>query len=191
MTWEILLISIALAMDCFTVSIACGFIVRKAQWSLLLRLAFFFGLFQALMPLLGWLLTSGFSQWIEAFDHWVAFGMLSFIGVKLIVESFKKEEEKTLDPGTLRSQLALAVATSIDALAVGITFACTGYATLRSLTAPLLSIGIVSFAMSVGGFLLGVRFGSKVREKVHPELIGGIILIGIGVKILLEHLLQI
>ena len=188
MILDVLLIALALAMDCFAVSVVCGFIIKKNELPLMLRLAFFFGLFQALMPLLGWLLTSSFSGWIEAFDHWIAFGMLAFIGVKLIVESFKDEESKTLKPRALSSQLALAVATSIDALAVGITFACTGYSSLSDLSFPLAAIGIVSFIMSVAGFCLGVRFGDAVNKKVRPELLGGIILIVIGIKILIEHL---
>lgn len=185
---EQLLIALALAMDCFAVSVVSGVIVRKRETGTLLRLAFLFGLFQALMPLIGWFLTSRFSSALEAWDHWIAFGMLALIGGKMIADSFKDEETASLNPRNWKTQLALAVATSIDALAVGISFACTGYNTFRSLILPLVIIGIVSFLMSVAGYLLGVRFGSVVNEKVRPELLGGLILIAIGIKILVEHL---
>ena len=186
---ELFLIALALAMDCFAVSVASGVIVRKNEARILLRQAFLFGLFQALMPLIGWALTVHFSEWLEAVDHWIAFAMLAFIGGKLIWDSFHEEEDKHLNPRLLKTQILLAVATSIDALAVGISFACTGYHTLQSLVIPLVMIGIVSFAMSIAGYLLGVRFGEVVNRKVRPELLGGLILIGIGIKILLEHLL--
>ena len=185
---EILLIALALAMDCFAVSVVCGVIIRKMENHTLLSLAFFFGFFQASMPLAGWFLTSRFSRYLEAVDHWIAFAMLAFIGGKMIWDSFRPEEESSINPRNLKSQLLLAIATSIDALAVGISFACTGYTSLQQLWHPLLVIGIISFLMSILGFVLGVKFGSKVNEKVHPELLGGIILIGIGIKILLEHL---
>ena len=168
-------------MDCFAVSVVCGVIVRKWETGLVFRLAFFFGLFQALMPLMGWALTSHFSHYLEAVDHWIAFGMLGFIGGKMIIDSFKDEEEAHLNPRGFKTQLALAVATSIDALAVGITYACTGYNSIRSISLPLGIIGLVSFLMSLLGFGLGVRFGEVVNKKMRPELLGGIILIGIGV----------
>ncbi len=153
-----------------------------------LRTAFLIGFFQALMPLLGWLLTFHFSKYIQDFDHWVAFGMLAFIGGKMIVESFKEEQQRDLQPARLKTQLALAVATSIDALAVGITYACTGYATAASLLPPLAVIGTVSFLMSLAGFRSGAHFGDIVNKKIRPELLGGLILLGIGVRILIEHL---
>lgn len=188
---DIILLAIALAMDCFTVSIVCGVILRGEQRSSFVtyRLAFLFGLFQALMPLIGWLGISHFSQYLEAVDHWIAFGMLAFIGGKMIKESFDDAEGKHFDPCRLRTQLLLAVATSIDALAVGISFACTGYATLSQLTQPLLMIGLASFVLSLLGYYLGRRFGSIITRRLKPELFGGFILILIGVKILLTHLL--
>ena len=186
--WEHLLIAFALAMDCFAVSVVCGVIVRRKEAGLMLRLAFFFGLFQALMPLIGWFLTYRFSSALQAIDHWIAFAMLAFIGGKMIVDSFKADEEAHINPGQLKTQLALAVATSIDALAVGISYACTGYDSLGSMAIPLGCIGAVSFLMSLVGFGLGVRFGEVVNRKMRPELLGGIILLGIGVRILIEHL---
>lgn len=185
---EHILIALALAMDCFAVSVVCGVIVRRWDTGLALRLAFLFGLFQALMPLLGWALTTNFSRYLQAVDHWIAFAMLAFIGGKMILDSFKAEEEAHLNPRNPKTHLALAVATSIDALGVGISYACTGYDTLSQLTTPLVTIGLVSFGMSLTGFALGARFGDVVNKKMRPELLGGIILIGIGVKILIEHL---
>lgn len=185
---DIWLLAVALAMDCFTVSIVSGVIVRRHLWGLVLRMAFLFGAFQALMPLLGWLATSHFSEQLEAVDHWIAFALLAFIGGKMVKESFEDEEEQTFNPQSLRVQLLLAVATSIDALAVGISFACIGYDSLVSLTFPLIIIGIVSFLFSVVGYLFGVRFGRSIARRLKPALLGGIILVVIGVKILVSHL---
>jgi putative Mn2+ efflux pump MntP len=187
--WEIVLIAVALAMDCFTVSVVSGVITRRNKWGSVLRMAFLFGLFQALMPLIGWLAIHYFQASVVAFDHWIAFGLLAVIGIKMIKDAFSPEEEDHMDPTLLRTQLLLALATSIDALAVGISLSCTGYEALSQLTVPLLVIGLVSFVFSIAGHLLGVRFGEVVARRWKPELVGGIILIGIGIKILLEHLL--
>lgn len=185
---EHFLLALALAMDCFAVSVVCGVITQRFRFSLALRLAFFFGLFQALMPLLGWALTSRFSQYLEAVDHWIAFGMLAFIGGKMIIDAFREEDTPSLKPDCFKTQILLAIATSIDALAIGITYACTGYNTIGQLGTPLIIIGLVSLVMSMLGFWIGVRFGEAVNKKIRPELLGGLILIGIGIKILLEHL---
>lgn len=185
---ENLFIALALAMDCFAVSVVCAVILRRRATGIMLRLAFLFGFFQALMPLIGWALTSRFSAQIEAFDHWIAFAMLAFIGGKMIWDSFKEEDESSLKPEGWATGILLSFATSIDALAVGISYACTGYDTLQSLTAPLVTIGLVSALMSIAGHLLGARFGETVNEKVHPELLGGLILLIIGLRILAEHL---
>ena len=205
---DIILLAVALAMDCFTVSIVSG-VLFNGQWTMdngqlstrsnnypfsifhfpLLRMAFLFGLFQALMPLLGWLGISHFQTYMEAYDHWIAFGLLGFIGGKMIWESFGDEEDQHFNPRKLRTQLLLAVATSIDALAIGISFACTGFTELSQLTMPLLIIGIVSFLFSIFGYHLGRRFGKAITRRLKPELFGGIILVLIGVKILLSHLL--
>ena len=205
---DIILLAVALAMDCFTVSIVSG-VLFNGQWTMdngqlstrsnnyplsifhfpLLRMAFLFGLFQALMPLLGWLGISHFQAYMEAYDHWIAFGLLGFIGGKMIWESLGSEEEQHFNPNRLRTQLLLAVATSIDALAVGISFACTGFTMLSQLTMPLLIIGLVSFLFSIVGYHLGRRFGKAITRRLKPELFGGIILVLIGLKILLSHLL--
>ena len=188
---DIWMLAVALAMDCFTVSIVSGVIVRRWLWGMILRLAFLFGLFQAMMPFIGWLATTRFSQQLEAIDHWIAFGLLAFIGGKMIKESFDNdEEEKHFNPKRLNTQLLLAVATSIDALAVGISFACTGYREFAQIAYPLFVIGIVSFLFSILGYLFGVRFGKSVARKLKPELLGGIILLVIGIKILFTHLMS-
>ena len=187
---DIWMLAVALAMDCFTVSIVSGVIVRRWLWGMILRMAFLFGLFQAVMPLMGWLATNHFSEQLEAVDHWIAFGLLAFIGGKMIRESLSpEEEEKQFNPKNLNTQLILAVATSIDALAVGISFACTGYRTIEQIAYPLFVIGLVSFLFSLFGYRLGVRFGKSIARKLKPELLGGIILVVIGIKILLTHLM--
>jgi len=187
---DIWMLAVALAMDCFTVSIVSGVIVRRWLWGMILRIAFLFGLFQAMMPLIGWMATNHFSQQLEFIDHWIAFGLLAFIGGKMIRESFgPEEEEKQFNPKNLHTQLLLAVATSIDALAIGISFACTGYRAFEQIAYPLLVIGLVSFLFSLFGYKLGVRFGKSIARKLKPELLGGIILIVIGMKILITHLM--
>ena len=185
-TLEIWLLAISLAMDCFSVSITSGIILRRICWRTFLTMAFFFGLFQAAMPLIGWFGASHFYSLIEKFDHWIAFGLLFFLGVKMVKESFDKDEEHHFNPTRLLVILTLAVATSIDALAIGISFACTGMDTFRSILWPIIIIGIVSFLFSVLGCFIGIFFGKRVN--LRAELWAGIILIGIGVKILIEHL---
>ena len=187
---DIIFLAVALAMDCFTVSIVSGVLSEKLKTlHSSLQMAILFGLFQALMPLIGWLGISLFSHYLEAVDHWIAFSMLVFIGGKMIKESFDDEEEQHFDPSRLRTQVFLAIATSIDALAVGISFACTGYNTLSLLTLPLIIIGLASFILSLLGYYLGRRFGKVITRRLKPELFGGVILMIIGVKILLSHLL--
>ena len=185
---DLLLLSVALAMDCFTVSIMSGVILRRPMSSAVMRMAVLFGLFQALMPLIGWLGTSHFSHYLEAVDHWIAFGLLAFIGGKMVWESFGDEEERSFNPLSLRMQVVLAVATSIDALAIGISMACLGYTHITQLTMPLGMIGMVSLLFSLLGYWLGVRFGRVIARRLKPELVGGIVLIFIGVKVLVSHL---
>ena len=190
---DIILLAVALAMDCLTVSIVSGVIevkseeVKSEKWWII-RMALLFGLFQAMMPLIGWLGISHFQAYMEAYDHWIAFAMLGFIGGRMVWESFSPDTEQHFNPRRLRTQLLLAIATSIDALAVGISFACTGYTAVGQLTLPLIIIGVVSFLFSLIGYRLGARFGRSIAQRLKPELFGGIILIGIGVKILAEHL---
>lgn len=185
---DITFLALALAMDCFTVSIVSGVIIRKYVLSVILRMAFLFGLFQAMMPFIGWLGTSYFSHYLESVDHWIAFGLLAFLGGKMIKDSFGSEEEAHFNPSKLTSQLLFAVATSIDALAVGISFACLGYKSVDQLAVPLALIGICSFVMSILGNVLGVVCGKSIVKRLKPELIGGIILLLIGFRILYEHI---
>ena len=184
---EIWLLAVSLAIDCFTVSITSGIILHRIRWGIFLKMAFLFGLFQAAMPFLGWLGASRFNHLIETYDHWIAFALLAFLGIRMIREHFKDEEERSFDPTRMKVILTLAVATSIDALAVGISFAFTGFRTLSSLLYPLTAIGIASFVISLDGSLIGVFFGKRFNLRV--EIFGGLVLIGIGVKILFEHLL--
>lgn len=125
-TLEIWLLAISLAMDCFTVSITSGIIMRRICWRTFFIMAFFFGLFQAVMPLIGWFAASRFSHLIEDYDHWIAFGLLAFLGGRMIKESFSNEDKCCFDPTTLKVIVTLAIATSIDALAIGISFAFVG-----------------------------------------------------------------
>ena len=161
--------------------------MKKVVARTIIRTAFFFGLFQAAMPLLGWFAASLLSDKIQACDHWIAFGLLGLLGVKMIVEGIKPENDGChFDISRLAVVLTLAVATSIDALAVGITFAFTGYADFGSLLFPVGIIGAVSFAMSVAGSLFGALARRLLNFKM--EIIGGLVLIGLGTKILIEHL---
>lgn len=190
---DIILLAVALAMDCLTVSIVSGVLLGgeiKEEGGKMIRMAFLFGFFQALMPLIGWLGISYFQSFIEDYDHWIAFSLLAIIGGRMVWESLNPAEEQHFNPRRLRTQLLLAIATSIDALAVGISFACTGYTSFGQLTLPLVIIGVVSFLFSLIGYQLGARFGRSIAHRLKPELMGGIILIGIGIKILIEHLLE-
>ena len=152
----------------------------------MLAIVFLFGFFQAFNTLLGFWGASHIYNLIKSIDHWIAFGLLAFLGIRMIKENFSEEEKHSFDPTLLKVVLALAVATSIDAMAVGISFAFVGMSSLSSILFPIIIIGIVSFIMSIIGNLAGVYLGKRVN--LHMELWGGIILIGIGVKILIEHL---
>ena len=181
---EIVLIAIALAMDCFAVSIVSGVICRKLYTAKALRMAFLFSLFQALMPLIGWTAIHYFQHSVEAYDHWIAFGLLFLIGANMIREAIWGKEEEGKENGALdfKTMLLLAIATSIDALAVGVSFACIQV----RLWSSVLIIGLTTFVFSVLGVKIGNVFGSKYEKSAG--IIGGIILILIGLKILLEHL---
>lgn len=181
--FTILMIALGLSIDCFAVSISSGIAIKCFRVRYALRLGAFFGGFQALMPVIGWLAGLSFKKYIEGYDHWVAFLLLAFIGGKMIYESvLLKEAEKSCDPRNILLVFTLAIATSIDALAVGLSFSVLGI----SIVAPVVLIGLVSFAVSYAGMYIGDKFGDIFGNKV--EIFGGIILIGIGSKILLEHL---
>ena len=186
---EIWLLAIGLAMDCFAVSIASGIILKRVRMRPMLIMALAFGFFQALMPLLGWIGASFFSHLIENIDHWIAFAILAFLGGRMVLESFKDEDcRHEFDPTSLKVDSALAVATSIDALAVGVSFAFLGVRSFSSILPSIGIIGFVSFALSFVGLMFGIRFGCGIARKLRAELWGGVILIIIGTKILIEHL---
>ena len=177
-------VAIGLAMDAFTVSIAKGISLRKATVPQAAKVALFFGGFQALIPLLGWLFGLSFEKYITAFDHWIALILLTLIGGKMLYESFKGEDEEDsveVDPLNARSLLVLAIATSIDALAVGVTFAFLNVNILTSITL----IGVITFVISFAGVIIGNKVGEYLKN--YAEIVGGIILILIGVSIFLEH----
>jgi manganese efflux pump family protein len=178
----LLLISFGLAMDAFAVSLSCGICGRPRHWRLPVRVGLYFGGFQAVMPVLGWLAGTRLRGPISSVDHWVAFGLLASIGVKMIHESFAIGA-KRFDPRKHRVLLTLAVATSIDALAVGLSFALLD----GGILIPALVIGTITFCVSCAGVMIGDRIGSAFEKAA--EILGGLILIGIGLKILLEHTL--
>ena len=187
--FDILFLSVALAMDCFAVSLVCGVVARRFTVCVTFRMAVLFGAFQAFMPFVGWLGTSHFSKHLESVDHWIAFGLLTFIGLKMVKDSFSAEGDgHHVNPKSIMSQIVLAVATSIDALAVGISFACLGYNDVGQLAMPLFAIGVVSFLMSLLGNSLGIKCGPSLSKRLKPELFGGALLVLIGVKILISHL---
>ena len=183
---ELFLIGVGLAMDAFAVSICKGLNMRKMNYRQATVIALFFGGFQAFMPFLGWSLGRHFEHYIVSIDHWIAFILLAIIGGNMIKEALGDEEDVECgdchDQLDLKELLMLAIATSIDALAVGITFAF-----LRVNIVPAITIiGVTTFIISFTGVHIGHHFGSKYEKKA--ELAGGIILICIGLKILLEHL---
>lgn len=183
---EVLLIGVGLAMDAFAVSICKGLAMKKVDKKQTLLIAVFFGGFQAIMPLIGWLLGRGFEQYITSIDHWIAFALLGFIGGKMLFDVFRdKDENSEKDDSALKIKelFVLAVATSIDALAVGITFAFLSYPIAESVAI----IGIVTFVISLAGVYIGNIFGKRFEKKA--QIAGGIILILIGIKILIEHLM--
>ena len=182
--FELFLIGIGLSMDAFAVAICKGLGMERINKRDTLLLALFFGGFQALMPLTGYLLGSRFASYIERWDHWIAFVLLAFIGGNMIRESREQEEEEAKHCGSIRYRelFTLAAATSIDALAVGVSFAFLGVRIAPAVTL----IGCTTFVLTLVGVWVGNLFGS--RYKSRAELTGGIILILIGVKILLEHL---
>ncbi len=181
---EIVLLGISLAMDAFAVSICKGLAMKKVTIKNAVIVGLWFGVFQAMMPTIGYFLGSAFAEYIVEFDHWIAFVLLLLIGGNMIKEAMSDEGDSCSANGSLafRGMLVLAVATSIDALAVGVTFA---FLYVNLLLAVSL-IGIITFAISYTGVKLGAVFGTKYQSKA--ELAGGIILILIGLKILLEHL---
>ena len=179
----ILLIALGLAMDCFAVSLGIGCSPAKKDFGTYFRVAFHFGLFQGGMTFFGWLGGSTITHLISNYDHWIAFGLLAFVGVRMIRESLSKnEEEDPCNPSRGKTLIMLSIATSIDALAVGLSLALVD----GSILVSSLVIGITSLLLSVLGLFIGGRLGCKFGKRM--ELIGGLVLIGIGIRVLLSHL---
>ena len=181
---EFFLTGVGLSMDAFAVSVCKGLGMRKIHYGHMLTVALFFGVFQALMPLVGWLLGRQFEQYITAFDHWIAFGLLVLIGGNMIVGAWKEEPEQTAADDTLdlKQLVLLAIATSIDALAVGISFAFLNVNIWLAITI----IGLTTLVLSAIGVFVGNRFGTRYQKKA--TIAGGVILVLLGLRILLEHL---
>jgi manganese efflux pump family protein len=181
---SILIIAIGLGMDAFSVAIGAGAVSRTVSLGSVFRLSFHFGMFQTLMPVAGWYAGMTVADIISGYDHWVAFGLLAYVGGKMIVESFSRNEKNfRTDPTKGWTLVILSVATSIDALAVGLSFSFLKVPILY----PSIIIGMVAFGMTMVGMLCGKKLGKMMGRKV--EMIGGIILVGIGVRILVEHLI--
>jgi putative Mn2+ efflux pump MntP len=177
-----ILIALSLAMDSFSVSIIRG--LANPQTKMLaeaLKVGVFFGFFQAIMPIIGWLTGISIIDFISAFDHWIAFGLLTFIGIRMIYESIKTESKKIVYSSSISVLFMLSIATSIDALAVGLSYSFLEV----TIVTPAIIIGVITFSLSFVGVYIGKRFGS-IFEKIG--LLGGLILIGIGIKILSEHI---
>ncbi len=179
---ELFVIAVGLSMDAFAVSICKGLSVRRLKPRHNLICGLYFGGFQALMPVIGWLLGRQFESLIKSIDHWIAFALLVLIGANMIREAVKNEEENLNDSFSPKTMLPLAVATSIDALAVGVTFAFLDVSIVPAVS----MIGATTFILSAVGVKIGNVFGAKYKSKA--ELVGGIVLIAMGVQILIEHL---
>ena len=183
--WELLALAVGLSMDAFAVSVCKGLAMKKADWRGMAICGGWFGGFQELMPLAGFLLGSLLAEAITAVDHWIAFLLLAVIGVNMLREAFSREEEEegSVADLSVRTMFTMAVATSIDALAVGISLAMAGGVNILG---AVILIGVTTFALSAVGVKVGSVFGSRFEKKA--EAMGGVILIALGVKILLEHL---
>ena len=181
--WELLLLAVGVSMDAFAVSVCKGLSMSKSGIKESAICGAWFGGFQALMPLIGFFLGTLFAEAIEAFDHWVAFGLLAVIGINMLKEAFEKEEEGCCCDLSFKTMLVMAIATSIDALAVGISLAMAGNV---NIWLSVLLIGLTTFAFSGLGVEIGNVFGSRFEKKA--QIAGGCILILLGLKILLEHL---
>lgn len=182
---ELFLLGIGLAMDCLAISIAGSIAYGKYNWRRIFLIALFFGGFQGLMPLIGWGAGVGFSGFIDRYDHWIALAILGFIGGKMIAEGFSGDEEPKYTPyGSLKMLVLLSIADSIDALATGLLFVSFP---AWLLVVAVLIIAAMSFIFSIFGCVIGIEFGKRFRVNVN--LIGGIILIAIGLKIFIEGIL--
>ena len=181
--FSLILLSIGLSMDAFAISLTCGIYAGRERMKVALKAGLFFGISQAVMPVIGYFLGIAFDSLIKSFDHWLAFIILFAIGLKMIIESFKQDDcKEQINTGSFKVMLLLAVATSIDALACGISIAVLG----GGILIPALVIGVITFLNSFTGVLLGDRLGKFFRRGA--EIAGGLMLISIGIKILIEHI---
>lgn len=180
---DMVLVGVGLSMDAFAASVCKGLCYDRIQWKHAFATAFSFGLFQGIMPLIGWLLGSTFAHLIEPVDHWIAFALLAMVGSKMLRDAFHGgEDEDVCAPFSIRELMVLSVATSIDALVVGISFSMTA----MNIGLAALVIGVTTFVLSLAGFAIGNRFGARYERAA--TIFGGIALIALGAKILLEHL---
>lgn len=182
--WSIVLIALGVSADAFAASIASGVKMRTLRYRYVAEIALTFAVFQMVMPLIGWALASQFSAFLAPFDHWVAFGLLGIIGLKMIWDAFHLDDDHTVEDGRVnfRQLLLLGLATSIDAAAIGVSLALLDV----SIVQAVLIIGAITFIVAFLGVVLGQKIGSKFRKPA--EIIGGLVLIGIGVRILVDHL---
>lgn len=180
--FEIILLGLGLSFDTFAVSISTGLVKNTINFWQGVRIAIVLAFFQGLMPLLGWLGGAQVAEYMLNIDHWIAFGLLSFVGLKMIIDSFKDNEDKKTNPLALRVMIIMGIATSIDALIVGVSLAFIDVNIYQSI----IIIGFITFLAAMIGMLIGKNANGKLGKKV--ETIGGFILIGIGLKILIEHL---
>lgn len=179
---ELLLISISLAVDCFAVSVANGVTSKKIKIQNALKTSFSFGLFQAIMPIIGWFIGSNLKNTISSLGHWVAFVLLSSIGIKMLFEASQKSEENKISLSENKTLFLQSIATSIDALIIGTSFALLNFPIFTSAA----TIGLITFFLSLTGVFIGEKIGNTIDKKA--EIAGGLILIGIGLKILITHI---
>ena len=186
---EIVLLAVGLSMDSLAVSVTGGALIQNYRHHHMLKIGCVMGIFQAGMTIAGYLAGMSFKKYITAFDHWIAFLLLLYLGGKMIYESTQEQEEDCrTNPLCYKTLCGLGIATSIDALAIGISFALLGINNYTEILSPILIIGFVSFVMSLIGLYFGIKCGCGCARKLKAELWGGIILVAIGLKILIEHL---
>lgn len=179
-----ILVAFGLCMDSFAISICNGMMLKKEKVFSLIRISFIFGIVQFAFPVFGWILGAAISRYISSFDHWIAFGLLTYLGGKMVYESFQKGDKcEMVNVHDLKNLIMMAIATSIDAMVVGLSLALIG----ESIIVPAIIIGFVTFSVCMIGLVAGQKIGHLFENKA--ELVGGLVLIGIGVKILIEHIL--
>lgn len=184
--FHILALAVALAMDAFAVAVATGVILKAVSFRQTFRLAWHFGFFQAMMPVIGWFCGTRFLDRIETYDHWIAFALLCFVGGKMLIEAFKNRNDEVCirkDPTRSTTLVVLSFATSLDALAIGFTLSILNV----DIAWPSFIIGVVAFAFTITGLRMGVMLGSISRISHFAEVFGGLVLISIGLRILWEH----